>query len=152
MLSEADFRRLQENQARAAGAELPHKPKRGAYRSKTEEAYAAYLDVLQKAGLVIEWRYEPVTLKLAEGVRYTPDFFVRFEYGIDVFHEVKGRKLDSFFSRPVGKVKIRMAATRFPWWRFAVVWPCGAAWDHWEVPGAVEAVAKAAEGLVDGAR
>ncbi|HWQ54840.1 MAG TPA: hypothetical protein VN442_14230 [Bryobacteraceae bacterium] len=134
-ITEQQFRQLLDNQTRAAGRAAKPKREPGAYRSKTEAAYAGYLEVLRKAGLVDEWRYEPATLKLAEGVRYTPDFLVRFrEGGLMVFHEVKGRKLDSFWSRPVGKVKVRLAAALFPWWTFAVVWPMGAAWDHWEVP------------------
>lgn len=134
-ITEQQYRQLLDNQARAQGRALA-KPKRqpGDYRSKTEAAYAGYLEILRRTGLVLDWRYEPVTLKLAEKVRYTPDFLVLDNSGL-WFAEVKGRKLDSFWSRPVGKVKVRMAAALFPWWRFAVVWPMGAAWDSWDVPG-----------------
>ena len=135
-ITEQQFRQLLDNQARAAGrAEARPKRTPGAYRSKTEQAYAGYLEVLRRAGQVADWRYEPVTLKLAQGVRYTPDFLTLYPDGSMSFHEVKGRKLDSFWSRPVGKVKVRLAAALFPWWRFAVVWPMGACWDSWDVPG-----------------
>ena len=96
---------------------------KSAYRSKTEADYAAHLDLMVHAGEVSDWSYEPVTLKLAEGVRYSPDFEVRLPDGRTEWHEVKGRKKNSFWSRPMGKVKVRLAARLRPWWDFFIVWP-----------------------------
>lgn len=57
-------------------------------------------------------RFEGVTLKLADDVRYTPDFMVIAEDGVVEFHEVKG------FWRDDARVKIAVAAETFPMFRF----------------------------------
>lgn len=109
------------------------------YRSKTEANYAAHLDLMAKmeAAEIDSWRYEAVTLVLARGVRYTPDFLVKSSAGDYVsFHEIKGRKGAGFWALPVGKVKVRLAAALFPWWKFYVVWPGErvGTWDKILVP------------------
>jgi hypothetical protein len=113
------------------GAKVPkaRQPRTG-YRSKTEAAYAQYLDVLVKIGSIESWKYEPVTLKLADGVRYQPDFMVCC-YGVVEFREVKGRKGSTFYSRAIGKMKIKIAASLYPMWRFDVIFP-GAKAGMWE--------------------
>ena len=66
----------------------------GGYRSKLEAQYAAHLDILVKAGEIRRWAYEPMSLKLAEGKRYRPDFLVVLPAGLEAnaeMHEVKGR-------------------------------------------------------------
>lgn len=64
------------------------------YRSKLEASYAAHLDLLQKAGEIRRWVYEPMSLKLSDGKRYRPDFLVVLPLGAEAMaemHEVKGR-------------------------------------------------------------
>jgi hypothetical protein len=56
--------------------------------------------------------YEAVTLKLGDDCRYTPDFMVIAEDDVIEFREVKGRWMDD------AKVKIRVAAEKFPMFRF----------------------------------
>jgi hypothetical protein len=116
-----------------APAPIPKRPWEP-YRSKTELLYATHLELSRKTGEIGEWRYEVVTLVLAPGVRYIPDFMVVKDGQIE-FHEVKGRKGVGFWSLPVSKVKIRMAASRFPWWKFRIVWPGGSSgtWDTVEI-------------------
>ena len=59
------------------------------------------------------WSFEVVTLKLAADCRYTPDFMViNREDGVVEFHEVKGHWRDD------AKVKLRVAAEKFPMFRF----------------------------------
>lgn len=94
----------------------------GQYRSQTELRYSWELDLMQKLGAIDAWQYEAVTLRLAKGVSYTPDF-VTWVNGFPAFIEVKGRKGESFWSRPLSKVKIRLAARMFPHWRFYITWP-----------------------------
>ncbi len=48
------------------------------YRSKLEAAFASKLDLEQKAGIIKSWRYEPMSLTLAKGKRYRPDFLVEY--------------------------------------------------------------------------
>lgn len=64
------------------------------YRSKLESQYAAHLDLLQKAGEIRRWAYEPMSLKLSHGKRYRFDFLVILPLGAEArpeAHEVKGR-------------------------------------------------------------
>jgi hypothetical protein len=82
--------------------------------NKTELAYANRLELFKKAGQIEDFAFEGLTFKLADDTRYTPDFFIvrkeRFE-----FHEVKG------FFRDDAKVKIKVAAKMFPWFKFVLV-------------------------------
>lgn len=50
-----------------------HKP---GVMNKTERAYADLLEYRKIQGEVEQWHFEAVTLKLADGTRYTPDFYV----------------------------------------------------------------------------
>jgi hypothetical protein len=118
-------------------ASAPKVPKlrlpRTGYRSKTEERYGQHLNLIQMAGQIDRWKYEPVSLVLAPGVRYLPDFLT-VTADIVTFWEVKGRKNESYWTRPLSKVKIRMAAELFPWWEFRVAWPKSAgAWDSFRI-------------------
>ena len=71
------------------------------FRSKTEMLYAQHLD-----GLHRRWVYEGVTFKLADGLRYTPDFVVLADERPE-FHEVKG------FWRDDAKAKFKVARTLY---------------------------------------
>ena len=60
--------------------------------NKTETAYRDHLRALKAAGEVLDFRFEAITLKLAQDLRYTPDFFVLKPDGSIEFHEVKGSR------------------------------------------------------------
>lgn len=114
------------------------KPVKRSRMNKLEARYAQHLDLLQKAGEIVEWRFEPIKLRLAGRTFYTPDFFVEV---VSVpnqtttnlippnslqLHEVKG------FWRDDARVKIKVAAELFPWFRFrAVKWVNGQ-WEYEE--------------------
>jgi hypothetical protein len=61
--------------------------------------------------------FEEITLRLGDDCRYTPDFWAIGADDVLEFHEVKG------FWRDDAKVKIRVAAEKFPQFRFF-------AWRH----------------------
>lgn len=86
------------------------------FKSKGERAYADRLTSLQRAGDIKRWRYEAITLVLADGVRYTPDFFVELWDGSTRFDEVKGKHT---WERAM--VKLKAAATWFPNFQFNLV-------------------------------
>jgi hypothetical protein len=71
---------------------------------------AAYAQRLGEYGL--EYHYEAITLKLAFNTRYTPDFLVIGNDDVVEFHETKG------FRREDAIVKLKVAAAKFPWFRF----------------------------------
>lgn len=82
--------------------------------NKTEARYSQELELKKRAGLIMHYVFEGITFKLAPDTRYTPDFLVvyldRFE-----LHEVKG------FFRDDAKVKLKVAASKFPWFVFKLV-------------------------------
>jgi hypothetical protein len=81
--------------------------------NKLEARYAAWLESLKKGGGIRDWAYQAITLKLADDTRYTPDFLVIAD-GVEL-HETKG------FMRDDARVKLRVAATQFPWFTFKLV-------------------------------
>src|SRR5687767_2706756 len=103
-ISEQEFLLLKQNMA-LANAPLVTVAKapvvRSGYRSKVEERYAQYLDLVQKVGGIRGWKYEAVRLRLAQGVTYVPDFVVRIDDSTVVFREVKGRKAEGYWTMPV---------------------------------------------------
>lgn len=103
-----------------AKAPVPHaKAVRRAFHkagemNKTEAAYAAYLEILKRAGEIADYRFEAVKLRLADKTFYTPDFVVLAPDGVLEMHEVKG------FWEEDARVKIKVAAAQFPF-RFVAI-------------------------------
>lgn len=80
--------------------------------NRLEATYAMRLEAQKRAGKIVLWRYERVTLKLADDTRYTPDFYVLELDGSVSLTEVKG------FMRDDALVKLKVAASQFPEFRF----------------------------------
>jgi hypothetical protein len=80
--------------------------------NKTEAAYAQTLEARKRTGLIHDWKFEKLTLKIADDCRYTPDFMVIENDGAITVTEIKG------FWRDDARVKIRVAAQQFPYFRF----------------------------------
>lgn len=76
--------------------------------NRTEAAYATTLEAARNAYEIAWYAFEGVTLKLADGCRYTPDFAVLRADGIMEMHEVKGYWTDD------ARVKVKVAAEKFP--------------------------------------
>lgn len=83
--------------------------------NKTEAAYALVLEARRQGGELKAWKYEPLRLILAPKTTYCPDFLVVTSDDEIELHEVKG------FWRDDARVKIKVAATTFPWFRFIAV-------------------------------
>jgi hypothetical protein len=79
------------------------------FKSKTEREYHNILELRKKAGDILWFRHEGITLKLGDDCRYTPDFFVMAPDGTMSIIEVKGG-----FIRPDSIVKLRAAAAQYP--------------------------------------
>lgn len=82
--------------------------------NKTEKSYSDYLFKQKVAGLILDFWYEPFSLKLAGGCFYRPDFMVLLSDLEIEIHEVKG------FWEDDALVKIKVAAEKFPF-RFRTV-------------------------------
>lgn len=79
------------------------------YRSKLERDYALNLRARQRIGEIEWWGYECLRLKLGEGAWFTPDFIVMNGHGALSAHETKG------FRREAAMVRLKVAASLFPW-------------------------------------
>lgn len=82
--------------------------------NKTELAYSNFLERRKLAGEIVDYLFEPIKFKLAPKTFYTPDFMVIAEDSFEL-HEVKG------FWRDDARVKIKVAAKMFPWFKWRAV-------------------------------
>jgi len=114
-------------QAIAAGIiKVPPAPARLRFESgmnKWEHDFSRHLEHLKTAGVILQWGYECIRLRIgtssdAKGSRapmFTPDFFAVMPDGRLRFYEVKG------FFREAAKVRSGVAAGLFPHFTFIVV-------------------------------
>lgn len=83
--------------------------------NKTEREYAdTVLEPMMLANEIAMYWFEQFTFKMADDLRYTPDFVVQRSDGHLECHEVKG------FWEEDARIKIRMAAQLFPF-RFVAI-------------------------------
>ena len=92
--------------------------------NKTEAKYAEELQVQKLAGEIVDWWFEPFSLRLSNpesghGARYTPDFMVLMLDGSTFVDDVKNRGMDD----PAAIVRVKCAAELFPLWVFRIVRP-----------------------------
>lgn len=83
--------------------------------NRTEAAYAQRLALLQRAGEIQSFRFEPIKFRLAGRTFYTPDFMVVMGDEIQ-FHEIKGGYVEDDAA-----VKIKVAAQMYPEFQFQMV-------------------------------
>ncbi len=96
------------------------------YKSKLEAAFASKLDLEQKAGIIKSWRYEPMSLTLAKGKRYRPDFMVEYTQGMCLeLVEVKGRFTPNIRD---GLTHLKWAAQLYPMFTWRIVRWNGSGW------------------------
>ena len=85
--------------------------------NRLETKYAQHLEMRKRAGEIEAYAFEAVKLRLAVSTFLTIDFVVVMPSGAVELHEVKGYWEDD------ARVKIKVAAQMFPWWRIlAVQW------------------------------
>lgn len=92
----------------------PIKQKTPRRMNRTEQEHADHLQRLKIAGAIIDYRYEPFSLRLANNTFYIPDFLVVCADHFEI-HEIKGG-----FVREDARAKVKIAAEAFPWWTFHV--------------------------------
>jgi hypothetical protein len=96
-----------------------------------EAKYAQLLEDMKKQGIVLDYGFEAIKLKLAPNTFYTPDFMVTYPDRIE-FHEVKGH-----WEGPA-RVKIKVAQEKYYQFYFIAVHfkkgaPTKGRPDVWEV-------------------
>ena len=95
--------------------------------SKTEALFAELLNEYQRDKQIVSYSFEPVTFKLAEGVRYTPDFMAVFAdptRGV-AFYEIKASEFHaSGKSNQMNSLtKLKVCARTFPQFYFFKCYP-----------------------------
>ena len=91
--------------------------------NKTEAEYAQMLEMRKRAGEIAWYAFESMKLRLADNTFYSPDFTVMLANGALEQHEVKGFWTDD------ARVKIKVAASLFPFPFFAIKKLKGGAWE-----------------------
>lgn len=89
--------------------------------NKTEQAYAAHLELLKASGDVLWWKFDGVKLRLAPSTFYTCDFMLLRRDGQIVMDEIKGFMTDD------ANVKIKVAASIYPF-QFRIIRKSGGMW------------------------
>ena len=94
--------------------------------NRTEARFAREVLELWKTATGGSYFFEAIKLRLAKATFYTPDFIV-FDASGATFYEVKG------FWRDDARVKLKVAAEMFPWFKFVVVKATRRGWLFEEV-------------------
>ena len=95
--------------------------------NKTEEAYSQVLEARKLEGSIRDWKFEAIKLRLASLTYYSSDFLVIAGDDVVELHEVKG------FWEDDARVKIKVAAEQFPWFRFVGVTRRKGVWNEEEI-------------------
>jgi hypothetical protein len=102
----------------------------------SERRYAKHLDELLASDAILWWAREPVSIRLARGSSYVPDFLVMRPDGAIEIHEVKSSRGSADFHNAKwhhahrdSYSKWKIAANRFPV-RFFMVWPENGSWCY----------------------
>jgi hypothetical protein len=91
--------------------------------NRTETKYAEFLWGEQIAGRVLWYLFEGITLKLAEKLRFTPDFAVLRSDGLIELVDCKGRtnvtrasgeRVEKAYAQDDSRQKAKMAGSLFP--------------------------------------
>ncbi len=103
--------------------------------NRTERAYAQQLELRRRAGELQWWAFEPLKLRLADSTFYTPDFVVLLADGTLEAHEVKatwtkGRHRGRAGWQEDARVKVKVAASLFPWIQFVALNPLAGGWNE----------------------
>ena len=94
---------------------MPAPVKKAHKMNGTEREWAEILDYLKRSGEIIDWKYDPFNLRLADNTYYRPDFLVVYPGHFEII-EIKGGWMqdDSI-------AKFKIAAEQFPWFVFKMV-------------------------------
>lgn len=91
--------------------------------NKTEARYAQQLELMKRAGEILDWKYEAMKFRLAHKTFYTPDFMIVHMDCIE-FVEIKG------FLRDDAAVKYKTAREIFPWFKWDMLRLKRGAWSR----------------------
>jgi hypothetical protein len=97
-------------------------------RTKLEGEFLNLLIVSKHEGTILDYREQPMGLRLAPNTFYHPDFLVIDRDQTVTVYEVKGHWEDD------ARVKIKVAAKEFPWFRFVAVTKSSMGFQYEKIP------------------
>lgn len=81
-----------------------------------EKAWSLHLAEQKHAGLIVDWWFEPMSIRLGRpACSYKPDFMVITSDGYVEFHETKG------YMEAAANIRIKVAADKFPQFVFRLI-------------------------------
>jgi hypothetical protein len=91
--------------------------------NELEKSYSLELEYRKIHKVILDFKFEKIKLKLADGTYYIPDFMVVNTDGTIHFHEVKGTWKGQKHAHweDDARVKIKVAAQMFPEFKFIAV-------------------------------
>lgn len=98
-----------------ASAPVPPPVERPKFRSKLEAEYDGTLMLRQREGLIVDYGYERIRLRLPGDLWYTPDFDVLEADGAVSLIECKG------WMREVARDRLRSAVASYPGFRWHIL-------------------------------
>lgn len=105
---------------------------RNRFKSKLESDFALWLETAKRSGAIVEYRYEPFRVRLADSTYYKVDFLVVLPDGRVVLVETKGwhKNMRDSISR------WRIAADTLPWFHWVLATRKRGAWEfkHYHDP------------------
>jgi len=104
---------------------LPGNPASSPYKSKWEEAYGYVMALEKQTGLIRDYGYETMTLKLAKGMYHRPDYTVWHLDGTIELRQIKGYHKNIRASLTA----LKWAAQRHPWYLFTLWRRVGQGWE-----------------------
>ncbi len=105
---------IEQPELESVGTKVKYTPRPGATlkpgeMNKTETRWSQLLDLKKRDGEILDYRYEPIKLRIGHNCFYTPDFMVvcadRF-----IMQEIKGGWIEDD-----AMVKFKAAANLYPW-------------------------------------
>lgn len=81
--------------------------------NQTEKAYSLRLEAQRQRGEIIDWKFHPLRVRLADATYYEVDFLVLHSDMRIAIHETKGG-----FTTDKGQLKIKLCAEVLPWFVF----------------------------------
>lgn len=109
-------------------------------RNKLEAAYEQHLETLKRAGMIVDFKFEGIKLRLADNTFYTPDFIVFDEDGVVELHDTKGTtkkkkadgsKVAAPWIEEDAKLKLKLVAELYPF-RVMAIFKTSNGWERME--------------------
>ncbi len=91
--------------------------------NKAEARYAQDLELLKRAGKILDWKYEAIKFKLSDKTKdspamwYTPDFFIIYPDKFTIV-ELKGYKSGKMAA---SVVRFKIARQMYPWFDWQMI-------------------------------